>query len=331
MVIHNRQDTQHPPVEEKRPSPAKMVEFFRSKSIDYRAPHDQALSSYKEGTCSWFLGSDRYLRWKSGATRNLACPGIPGAGKTVMSAVVIEDLKLDGKALVLYAYNHYSTQQFQTAHLLFLSFLSQLLEAHPIHSDSTAIGLLYREYSNRPQVPPFYSRVKEILTQEISTFDRSFIVIDALDEFSIAYPHLSVNLVRDLETLGARVLITSRSAIPFTSGCYEECPISASDEDIQSLISSEFQQGYLPELLKRNPNLAKEFTSLYGQIFTRRAIHCQAHSHAYFAAICNIFIHLQPLHFPYRSPIFTFPSAEQFGKLVDLRPRCPICYREPPC
>jgi hypothetical protein len=65
-----------------------MIQFFRSKSMDYRGPHDQAFSLQAPNTGKWFLDSEPFLRWKDetkkGTARFLACQGSPGAGKTVM-------------------------------------------------------------------------------------------------------------------------------------------------------------------------------------------------------------------------------------------------------
>jgi hypothetical protein len=67
----------------------------------------------------------------------------------------------------------------------------------------------------------------------------------------------SYNLVSELESLGASVLITSRNKIPFTQ-LHQECKITPSGEDIHAFVNSALQKGPLKRVLESQPDLASE-------------------------------------------------------------------------
>ncbi|TFK97533.1 hypothetical protein BDV98DRAFT_596511 [Pterulicium gracile] len=80
-----------------------MIPFFRQGSTNYRIPYDAAAGDHTPGTGIWFLASSEYVDWKNGEVLNMMCTGVPGAGKTVMSAAIINDLwKSHPKAVALY-------------------------------------------------------------------------------------------------------------------------------------------------------------------------------------------------------------------------------------
>lgn len=61
-----------------------------------------------------------------------------------------------------------------------------------------------------------------------------FVVIDALDEYQIGKVSARIALVKDLETLGINLLVTSRNTIPLTEGSFRSLKILSSKDDIHS-------------------------------------------------------------------------------------------------
>jgi hypothetical protein len=53
--------------------------------IAYRPMHHDILETAEPGTARWFLDSDSFRQWADGEIDILWCPGIPGAGKTILS------------------------------------------------------------------------------------------------------------------------------------------------------------------------------------------------------------------------------------------------------
>ncbi|KAG7041654.1 ankyrin repeat protein [Colletotrichum scovillei] len=62
-------------------------------SIDFTAQQIDNLDRRQEGTGKWLLESPEFEAWVLGDRRTLFCPGMPGAGKTMLSSIVIEYLK----------------------------------------------------------------------------------------------------------------------------------------------------------------------------------------------------------------------------------------------
>jgi hypothetical protein len=46
----------------------------------------------QEGTGKWLLESNKFQEWQHGKKQTLFCPGIPGAGKTITTSIVVDYL-----------------------------------------------------------------------------------------------------------------------------------------------------------------------------------------------------------------------------------------------
>jgi ankyrin repeat protein len=242
------------------PKNVQMSRLFRSQSTDYIVNHIAAISSRTPGTGRWFLDSQMYKLWKNGGVSRLACVGIPGAGKTIMAAIIIEDLEnsLDPllPQVVLMVYNKYNSQRYQTTRLVMLNLLSQVMEHH--QPSSSQVVRLYKAYNLRPDLLPRHDHVKAALKQELQPFGRIYVVVDALDEFDTEQPARCVELIREVEDLGASVLVTSRTHIPFTPGTFTQCEIRASSTDVETYIDARISAGTVASVLKRDLLLARQ-------------------------------------------------------------------------
>jgi Cdc6-like AAA superfamily ATPase len=67
--------------------------------------------------------------------QTLFCPGIPGAGKTILTSVVVEELSTrfynDSRIVVAYIYCNFKRQIEQTLENLLASLLKQLAQSRP--------------------------------------------------------------------------------------------------------------------------------------------------------------------------------------------------------
>ena len=59
---------------------------------DFPAQQYDIICRRQEGTGEWFLETPEFTRWLEGSDKTLFCPGIPGAGKTMMAAITIGSL-----------------------------------------------------------------------------------------------------------------------------------------------------------------------------------------------------------------------------------------------
>ena len=70
--------------------------------------HSDITGRRQPGTGQWLLDSAKYQAWTQGKNCTLLCPGISGAGKTMMAAIVINDLQqqfeVEKHIIVIYLY-----------------------------------------------------------------------------------------------------------------------------------------------------------------------------------------------------------------------------------
>lgn len=90
------------------------------------------LKKRTKGTGQWLLGSTEYQDWVDTSKQTLFCPGIPGAGKSILTSIVIEDLTIRfSKATdvgIAYIYCNFKRQEDQKIESLMASLLKQLAE-----------------------------------------------------------------------------------------------------------------------------------------------------------------------------------------------------------
>ncbi|KAL2683328.1 hypothetical protein Neosp_007798 [[Neocosmospora] mangrovei] len=61
-------------------------------AIDYGPQQSDIFRAHQPGTGQWVLDSDQFQKWIATRAKTLFCPGIPGAGKTIVASVVINHL-----------------------------------------------------------------------------------------------------------------------------------------------------------------------------------------------------------------------------------------------
>ncbi len=54
--------------------------------------HSDFIRRQQPGTGQWFLASPEYQAWRDGDKQVLFCPGIPGVGKIIITAIIINNL-----------------------------------------------------------------------------------------------------------------------------------------------------------------------------------------------------------------------------------------------
>jgi hypothetical protein len=156
----------------------------------------------QEGTGQWFLKSPEFVAWVEGPTRTLLCPGIPGAGMTFMTAIVINYLYVtysrcdDIGVAVLYC--SYGTREEQTKEKLLAGLIRQLVKHR--HSESEILMTHYEKCKNAKRRPSF-SELSDMLQYVAATYSKIFVVVDALDEYESTVWSPIISKLRRLQTL----------------------------------------------------------------------------------------------------------------------------------
>ena len=97
---------------------------------DYAPQQSDYIGRRQAGTGQWLLDTAEFQEWVESNRQTLFCPGIPGAGKTILTAIVIDDLTArfhgDQSIGIAYIYFNFRRQDEQKAERLLANLLKQL-------------------------------------------------------------------------------------------------------------------------------------------------------------------------------------------------------------
>jgi len=209
--------------------------------LDFVAKHDVIRSRHEQGTCQWLLDSVAFKDWENATTRLLWCPGVPGAGKTVFASVVIEHLthRLSNTGVaVLGIYCDYKDFNQQSPWKFLASLLQQVISQQGEVAEQ--IKTAYREHAGR-QTHPNFSECLNMLTVQIHTFSRVYVIVDALDECT-EMNDVRRGLLEGILQMPSfvSILVTSRF-IPMIGETLDDPPrlvVKATDDDIYAHVKS---------------------------------------------------------------------------------------------
>ncbi|KAI1430074.1 hypothetical protein F5Y12DRAFT_793229 [Xylaria sp. FL1777] len=232
---------------------------------DYGPQQTDYLRRRQPGTGQWLLDSVEYQNWIKEPNKTLYCPGIPGAGKTTMTSIVVEDLekRLGNKSAtaVAYVYCNYNRQGEQTLEGLLSSLLKQLAESQPALPHS--LKELYDQHK-RKRTRPSLDEVSNGLESVAAQNSRIFIIADALDECQALHDcrtkFLSAILNLRMKT-HANIFVTSRP-IPEIIDHFRgdsSIEIRATENDIRRYLCGHLSE--LPKVVATRPNLQDEITT----------------------------------------------------------------------
>ncbi|KAI5783940.1 ankyrin repeat-containing domain protein [Peziza echinospora] len=206
---------------------------------------------------TWLTESQKFLSWRNReptpdtVDRILCCYGNPGAGKTVMSSLVIENLfkfrsdHQGGNIGVAVLYSDYRDHASQTGKNILGSLLQQLLlllPSIPVEVQEQLVSVQMQ----RKHVETVH--ISQMLKKIVKEFHSVFVCIDAIDELDPkTCNELLVSLREQLPT--AKMFLTGRPtvrdtiirALKMSAHPPEEFIIKASESDIQSFLSNELE------------------------------------------------------------------------------------------
>ncbi|KAK7052724.1 ANK-REP-region domain-containing protein [Favolaschia claudopus] len=230
-------------------------------TINFYQRQDTIFETWQEGTGQWFLSLPEFKNWLSNSERVLWCEGPPGAGKTVLSSLVvkhIEDKLQTQKVGLAYIYINHKELGTQSPTALFASLCKQLLL-------NKSLPLMLRDlwqYHSDRKTQPTLADVLRLLKIVLLEYSRIYVVIDALDEyFNITDEHRAIfiqNVVEIIKQFPIHLMITTRpnnmSQSRFSN--LQLVPITAEKADITRYIQNQFNHSdNLCQLLENRPEL----------------------------------------------------------------------------
>jgi Cdc6-like AAA superfamily ATPase len=219
--------------------------------VDYTTQQSDFISRRQEGTGQWLLNSDEFQAWLNKSNQTLFCPGIPGAGKTIITSIVINYLRTkfqnSANIGITYLYCNYRQQQQQQPEDLLSNLLKQLaLEQLPVLADIKILYKIHRATRTRPS----FNEIVETLHSIIRLYSKVFIIIDALDECHVSNKACN-RLLSEVYSLRAQAQVnlfaTSRFVPEITlhfEGCMSK-EIRADSDDVLRYVNER-----IPQLLR---------------------------------------------------------------------------------
>jgi Cdc6-like AAA superfamily ATPase len=222
-------------------------------SSDYPAQQSDIIKCRQEGTGQWFLDEPKVARWLDDAKTTLFCPGIPGAGKTMVAAITVDQLLNSAQSSaygVAYVYCNYKSQADQDTASILAAILKQLGQSRP--SALGPVEILHQKHAGRgtkPSLDDIYSALRDVLTQ----YPYVHIIVDALDECQNETRRQLCTKLLDLQK-GAdmRLMVTSRF-VPDVEDAFRlasRLEVEASDEDVKQFVISQIHR--LPACVQRD-------------------------------------------------------------------------------
>ncbi|KAL2282354.1 hypothetical protein FJTKL_10963 [Diaporthe vaccinii] len=278
----------------------------RSKVVDWISPIDfgnkqRDLLSERVDNISgtWMLSTEQYATWIRDGGRTLFCWGMPGGGKTMTTAMVVDHLqslcKGDGEALVVYIYCRYQSHNQSSAQLL-RSILRSLIRQSP-KVPNMVINKLFEEYNAKGEALPSHQVIPAISTMLRSARSK-YILIDAVDELDDDQRAILLQRLFSLkEITKVNLLLTSRQRPKATTEIFNahfdgpsgmqgalknlvqglqalgtpskiddflldlDVEIRATDRDVERYLHAEQNLLLLPKCVKERPHLQEEVIS----------------------------------------------------------------------
>ncbi|KAJ5358379.1 uncharacterized protein N7496_010792 [Penicillium cataractarum] len=151
--------------------------------VDYASQQCYFFNRRQEGTGEWLLGSREFKTWRDNAKQSLFCPGIPGAGKTILTSIVIDHLQTSFRNRntgIAYIYCSFRPQHEQKTEDHLASLLKQLCKGQS--SLPHGVGSLHDTFK-RKQTRPSVDELSKNLQSVAFLYSKVFIIVDALDEW----------------------------------------------------------------------------------------------------------------------------------------------------
>jgi NACHT domain len=248
--LHNRLDQQQCRQDNREANERREAILNWLTEIDYAPQQKDFFSRRQAGTGQWLLNSAEFQAWVETEKQTLFCPGIPGAGKTILTSIVVEELttrfRKDKNVGFAYLYCNFRRQDHQKPEDLLASLLKQLTQGRPCLPDS--VNCLHDKHKDN-RTRPSFDELSRTLESVSALYSRVFIIIDALDEWQVPHGCRSTFLSEIFNPKAkckTSLFVTSRF-MPEIIKSFEGCTsleIRASEEDIERYL-----EGHMTQLL----------------------------------------------------------------------------------
>ncbi|KAF1850123.1 uncharacterized protein K460DRAFT_269511 [Cucurbitaria berberidis CBS 394.84] len=183
-------------------------------AINYVNKHSQRVELRHSGTTAWLQATPQYGSWFSSlASACFYCYGIPGSGKSILSASLVDSLLRAGamskSSLVCYYYCDYTDMASLEPMAMVASLLQQVVQILPLDRfDEKFLSL----FDHGPCLPAA-SECMQCFVEVLKEFKTAYIVIDGIDELAPEVQVFALNLIAHLlrpAPVVTKIFVTSR-------------------------------------------------------------------------------------------------------------------------
>ncbi|KAF2676191.1 hypothetical protein K458DRAFT_277928, partial [Lentithecium fluviatile CBS 122367] len=201
------------------------------------------------GSGAWLFTDPSFKQWEETIGRTLWCSGMPGAGKSFLCSRVVEylnDKYPSAKVPVIYAFLSYKDAAKQTQSAILRSILAQLVR------QSNRVPVYFESPDARGTLPPL-DGLWSIVCGFIASFERVFIVLDALDEYASGPSGFLNDFQKIFDMPMASLFVTSRSTFVNQAalGNFAELEIRARDVEIRDYVLQRLSHSRMNKVLRQ--------------------------------------------------------------------------------
>ncbi|KAJ7836267.1 hypothetical protein B0H14DRAFT_1125710 [Mycena olivaceomarginata] len=233
-------------------------------SLNFSQRQVDIFGAWQPGTGQWLLSSSEFKEWESGSGKIMWCRGMPGAGKTVLSSLVVhylQDQSQHTKIGVAPIYLNHKETEAQTPVNILTSLWKQLVTGKAL---SPEVVELYTQH-HRQGIRPSIQEVSNVLKLAMAQEEKLYLVVDALDEYPEDYCKVLLKCLSGA-ILGSTVnlMITSRPHITVDASFPEVqiVEIHATEDDIRKYVDFQItESSRLSRHVQTRPELGEEIKS----------------------------------------------------------------------
>ncbi|KAI0412872.1 ankyrin repeat-containing domain protein [Xylaria grammica] len=209
--------------------------------IDFADQQTDLLRRREPGTGEWLLASSKYRSWIKSRRRTLFCPGVPGAGKSMIASIVIDDLsktfRHDNSVAVAYMFYNFRCMHEQQPEDLLASLVKQILHDRPVPAEVKDLFTVHKPRRTRPSL----TEISSVLSSICALFTNVFIVVDALDECQREQREKFLSEIFNLQKTKPLNLFATSRMIPEIEGLFddsEQLEVRATIDDVHKYLDT---------------------------------------------------------------------------------------------
>ena len=218
-------------------------------SLHTRQNHDMSRKLCHPGTGLWFTEGFEFKSWQTSRNAHLWVYGIPGAGKTVLASLIIDEIlrMTTPSTAAAYFYCDYKDPATQEPHKILGSLVQQL--AKQDEKSFVKVQKFYDIHGQGRKSPVAYEpqQLCSLIREIVADYDCTMIAVDGLDECG-ANAYLVTELLSSLnvqeeEDIDGKLIFLSRDEVDIRR-CLEGWPsisIAAQSSDLKLYVGAEIE------------------------------------------------------------------------------------------